>query len=205
MIAELRILIIMNNYMHRIRLLTLAGLLLCGYGVTAQAALVDIALTPADCTVNVNCWTSNDPSNPKLSDMEALIGTTDLTSLYKMNVGDASDTGPYANSYTTTFSNSALDPEDALIQLVKDADPITCGECYLAVKGGNQTPALYIFSLTTGMINSITLTDFWVGNGAISHLEIVRGISAVPVPAAVWLFGTALVGLLGFGKRRKTT
>ena len=94
MIAEPRILIIMNNYMHRIRLLTLAGLLLCGYGVTAQAALVDIALTPADCTVNVNCWTSNDQSNPKLSDMEALIGTTDLTSLYKMNVDDSSDTGP---------------------------------------------------------------------------------------------------------------
>ena len=28
--------------------------------------------------------------------------------------------------------------------------------------------------------------------------------SAVPVPAAIWLFGTALVGLVGFGKRRKT-
>jgi len=27
---------------------------------------------------------------------------------------------------------------------------------------------------------------------------------AVPVPAAVWLFGTALIGLLGFGRRRKT-
>jgi hypothetical protein len=29
-------------------------------------------------------------------------------------------------------------------------------------------------------------------------------ISAVPVPAAVWLFGTALLGLVGFSKRRKT-
>jgi hypothetical protein len=27
-------------------------------------------------------------------------------------------------------------------------------------------------------------------------------ISAVPVPAAVWLFGTALIGLVGFGKRK---
>ena len=26
---------------------------------------------------------------------------------------------------------------------------------------------------------------------------------AVPIPAAVWLFGTALIGLIGFGKRRK--
>ena len=27
--------------------------------------------------------------------------------------------------------------------------------------------------------------------------------SAIPVPATVWLFGTALIGLVGFGKRRK--
>jgi len=29
-------------------------------------------------------------------------------------------------------------------------------------------------------------------------------ISAVPVPAAAWLFGTALIGLAGFSKRRKS-
>jgi len=28
--------------------------------------------------------------------------------------------------------------------------------------------------------------------------------SAVPVPAAVWLFGTGLVGLISVGKRKKT-
>ena len=28
-------------------------------------------------------------------------------------------------------------------------------------------------------------------------------IPSVPVPAAVWLFGTAMIGLFGFGKRRK--
>ena len=29
-------------------------------------------------------------------------------------------------------------------------------------------------------------------------------ISAIPVPAAIWLFGTAIVGLIGFGKRKRT-
>jgi len=32
---------------------------------------------------------------------------------------------------------------------------------------------------------------------------MVASVSPVPAPAAVWLFGTALVGLIGFGKRRK--
>jgi len=31
----------------------------------------------------------------------------------------------------------------------------------------------------------------------------LASMSPVPVPAAIWLFGTALIGLVGFGKRRK--
>jgi len=30
-------------------------------------------------------------------------------------------------------------------------------------------------------------------------------VSVVPVPAAIWLFGTGLIGLIGFSKRRKAT
>ena len=33
--------------------------------------------------------------------------------------------------------------------------------------------------------------------------QLVMAPNAVPVPAAVWLFGTALIGLVGFSKRRK--
>jgi len=34
-------------------------------------------------------------------------------------------------------------------------------------------------------------------------ITVGSGASVVPVPAAVWLFGTALIGLVGFGKRSK--
>jgi hypothetical protein len=191
--------------MHRIRLLTLASLLLCGYGVTAQAALVDIALTPADCTAIYPCWTSNETGNLTIAEIEAITGTSDLESLYKENVGDGFDSGPFAGSYETTFSNSALDPEDALIELIAGMDPITCGVCILVIKDGNQMPAQYIFDLSlAGMIGTISMTDFWPNQGAISHVEIVGGgMSAVPVPAAAWLFGTALIGFVGMSRRRK--
>ena len=41
-------------------------------------------------------------------------------------------------------------------------------------------------------------------NGAFA-LDNLRfeAVNPIPVPAAVWLFGTALIGLLGFGKRSK--
>ncbi len=39
---------------------------------------------------------------------------------------------------------------------------------------------------------------------AIDEVEIMHSVSAVPVPAAAWLFGTALAGLIGFGRRRST-
>ena len=33
---------------------------------------------------------------------------------------------------------------------------------------------------------------------------IITEVAAVPLPAAVWLFGSALVGLLGLGRRQSS-
>ena len=43
------------------------------------------------------------------------------------------------------------------------------------------------------------------GDGGTWDYEIQFLMSPVPVPAAVWLFGTAVAGLIGFSRRRKTT
>ena len=45
-----------------------------------------------------------------------------------------------------------------------------------------------------------------VGGGHWAHLgeiEISGTLSAVPVPAAAWLFGSALIGLVGIARRKK--
>jgi hypothetical protein len=193
--------------MKKFKILAFATLLLTGYGATAQAALVDLIFTPASC-VPGNCWTQdNNPGNLSTSDIETLVGTTStLTSLYKQNVGDGFDTGTFATSYETFFDNTPGDPSNAVIQLLAGQTPITCEECYLLVKDGSQAPSLYVFAISgVGMINKITMLNFWPGNGSISHVEIMGapGVSEIPVPAAVWLFGTALIGFAGMARRRK--
>jgi len=45
------------------------------------------------------------------------------------------------------------------------------------------------------------INDGW----ALDYMRLKMIVSPVPIPAAVWLFGTALIGLVGFSKRRKTT
>ena len=72
--------------------------------------------------------------------------------------------------------------------------------------GGSQNLGFFEDShgLSTG-IDSINLQEYIDKNGSglamSSHL--VRDISAVPVPAAVWLFGSGLIGLVGFAKGKK--
>ncbi|HYA38456.1 MAG TPA: VPLPA-CTERM sorting domain-containing protein [Candidatus Methylomirabilis sp.] len=43
----------------------------------------------------------------------------------------------------------------------------------------------------------------WVVDTSLGKVSYVGSVSAVPVPAAVWLFGSGLLGLVGIGRRKK--
>ena len=45
--------------------------------------------------------------------------------------------------------------------------------------------------------------DFDNLNGV--SISTKTNLSVIPIPATVWLFGTALIGLIGFNRRRKST
>lgn len=48
----------------------------------------------------------------------------------------------------------------------------------------------------------LSITNLALGNGIVFIDNVsVMELSAVPIPAAIRLFGTALIGLVGFGKR----
>lgn len=66
--------------------------------------------------------------------------------------------------------------------------------------GGYRFDSNGIFVNPLPAINSTIVDGFWDIGTAKTTL-----VPAVPVPAAIWLFGTALIGLIGFNSRRKAT
>ncbi len=139
-----------------------------------------------------------------------------LEELYKAESKDGQsapdkELGSLAGSYTTLFD---WDKEEdfASAKVTYDGGSfVDCTlECYLLVKGGNHDPVAYLFNLALNPFGwdgkmDLLLSDFWTGRGSISYLALYGNASPnpVPLPAGVWLFGTALIGLAGFGKRRK--
>lgn len=155
--------------------------LVLALGFAALQAHATIMLTP----LTTGVLTTNDNSNfTTLSQINTAFGTSysGLSLSYKAEVGSASspattEEGPFAANYTTVFSDTALDPMDALITYVGGSF-INCPTCFLIVKDGNQSPAQYLFDLGSwNGTESISMTGFWPDQGAISNVAIWSGSS----------------------------
>lgn len=201
-----------------------ASLVGCAIALTMSAAV-----TPANADVIVGptgtipggfglVATSNLTSNAELIAWLDATYNLDLE-LYKQNVGGGGDTGGFAGSYQTTFSNTANDPQDAFIDYIS-GQPLNCAaasnDCYLLVKDGAQTPAAYLFNLA-GLWNgtdNLYLRGFWPTNGAISHIAFYGNgddggcttpggcTPEIPEPGTVALLGAALFAAAAARRRR---
>jgi hypothetical protein len=176
------------------------------FSLSAQALSID----PANCGTTLTCYETTSNSNLGSSAaIEAAFGVSfdpDLTLYYKANEDGSTGDGSFLSSYSTTFSPTT-DPTAATITNVASPS-INCPECYLLVKDGVQgDPAQYLIDLGSwNGVEVLSLTGFWDGagvKGSISNVAIWGNVSPVPVPAAVWLFGTALIGFIGFSRRTK--
>ena len=58
-------------------------------------------------------------------------------------------------------------------------------------------------TICTAGPRAYTWADFTNNGGNIADLSNVRAFSVVPVPAAAWLFGSGLLGLVGIARRKR--
>jgi|SwirhirootsSR2_FD_contig_21_35098078_length_588_multi_6_in_0_out_0_1 hypothetical protein len=128
-----------------------------------------------------------------------ILGSAEMQ--YKQNVG-GSEVGSLATEYQTVFTNTPSNPTDATISYVGGGSYIA-GPAYLLVKDGNNSPAWYLFNLTSLGWNgkeTLTIQNFWTGTGAISHVTIYG--TAVPEPATLSLLAAGLLGATVVRRRR---
>ncbi len=171
--------------------------------LSAQAVSID----PDDCTTTLTCWEVNTTPALHADDVATEVGTSsELILYYKQDFGGG-ESGIYSDNYETTFTGfegSEATGAD-IIHDIGDLVSINCRECYLVVKDGGGLPSQYIIDLAAwNGLDTLSLSGFWDGSGvagAISHVAIYGDVSAVPVPAAIWLFGTALIGFVGMSRK----
>ena len=91
----------------------------------------------------------------------------------------------------------ARDPVNYVNKTDLEGNGFTTDRQYFSIK---QASLIWYFENTSG--GSLTV-DLGTDTNNYSHWTEYGPVSAVPVPAAVWLFGTALIGFVGISRRRK--
>jgi len=131
------------------------------------------------------------------------------------SAGTADDpAGDY--TYTLTFDLKGLNPLTAVISGLLSTD----NTLNVLLNGGStgistglrSFESLTPFSINDGFIAGLNTLEFIVNNQNVSTFpnptgllvaDLIGSAAVVPIPAAVWLFGSGLLGLVGVARRKK--
>lgn len=159
----------------------------CGYGDTNNDFV-----TPPPSTWSVN--TDNSGGIP---------GAPDWNGYHKTEIDEGTgstssswENGAGVDLQLTSFTGSTNDPYQSGTFSLNASDPLL-----IVLKegsGGTGNYAWYYFEDKTGPLTGTWDTTNPFGGHNLSHMTAY----VVPVPAAVWLFGTGLLGLFGVARRR---
>jgi hypothetical protein len=126
-----------------------------------------------------------------------LFGYTDWSLLAKQDLDPDSWTG-------TDIGLSVIETSKGIGSWSVNANALDTFARVVLILKASPTFSSYLYGpgLDTGDSGSWTTSA--LGDKNLSHFSIyTSGISPVPVPAAIWLFGTALIGFIGMSRRTK--
>jgi hypothetical protein len=150
-------------------------------------------------------------------------GSHDVFSFQSMDVNHAVLQSTLGNPNATITVRGFLGGVNGMTEGILEPNRTT-----MKYKGGTQVAETTIANGFTGTIDFLAanagfcevdyveffFTDFYrvkpssLGDTALDfefdNIVVGATVSAVPVPAAVWLFGTGIIGLVSFGKRKHT-
>jgi hypothetical protein len=146
--------------------------------------------------------------------MYALSGDMDVFQALTNPVNVGNGTGSIAGDYddVTNILNYSIEWMDLTSPVTNMhfhlGPPGVSGGVDLGIPGPWASPQLGSGILLSNLQESNLLSGNWYVNVHTSNFGggEIRGqvlVDVVPVPAAVWLFGTALIGVVGFSRRRK--
>jgi len=186
-------------------------------GLTGSLDTSNVTFDGSD-SVNCGMGTSNNNSNIDINTTQSgefTFGGSDWGNEIKDNSpGNAnSGTGSFLGiDWTLSATSGTAGSWTISIQDVPPSNlPVTVD--LLAVLKGSNSWAGYLFTGKTFSTDGVTAGSFEIaftnnGNQApnLSHMSLYlrENVSSVPVPAAVWLFSSGLIGLTGLRYKKKT-
>ncbi|MDH5571873.1 MAG: VPLPA-CTERM sorting domain-containing protein [Gammaproteobacteria bacterium] len=134
-----------------------------------------------------------------LVDLNSLVNTPSPTYTTGVFAGSLKDMAGYYSPYT--YPASVFETGGTLVS----PDTITVGGLYSSVAVSNHAFYDYINidTSTAGILGTGRIAATYDVTWRISDYTATRtAISTVPVPAAVWLFGSGLIGLISVARRK---
>jgi hypothetical protein len=100
----------------------------------------------------------------------------------------------------TTVPSSAGDPSQNIYYIgVEEETEGPAG--FIGAVGSENLTGGFWDPCTTDCLDGVAVTD---ARDTLTYADFTEASAVVPVPAAVWLFGSGLLGLVGMARRKKT-
>jgi hypothetical protein len=180
-----------------------------GYLSSATANVSYLAYDSANQTLYVAAQSGNDGSVPAKFSASINTALTNMIGGYQIKAGSASEanltaiTAPGSASYYRNMDKNGSAP-GLFGVFVTDTNP--AGETSLADLTGTGTLSLYKFDVSQTGVNLYgtevaTLTTN--ADGTLTATSLVQGqVAATPIPAAFYLMGSGLMGLVGLRRKK---